>query len=53
MDIQEKNEIISQIVEETFRTGFSNIKTISEFGFYNYYLCSKENMEGQDKKKSK
>lgn len=53
MDIQEKNEIISQIVEETFKTGFSNIKTISEFGFYNYYIFSKENSEGGDRKKSK
>lgn len=49
MDIQDKNEIIIQIIEETLNTGFSNIKTINEFGYYRYYMKAEE-IQGEDGK---
>ena len=49
MDIQEKNEIISQIIEETLNSGYSNIKTLNEFGYFKYYV---KGIEDQNEDKS-
>lgn len=48
MDIQEKNEIISQVIEETLNTGFLNIKVINEFGYFKYFIKG-EASEGDEK----
>ena len=40
MDIQDKNETIAQITYSSIRTNYLNAKTLTEFGFFNYYIES-------------
>lgn len=42
MDIQEKNEIIIQVIEDTLNSGFSNLRVINEFGYFKYYIKTEE-----------
>lgn len=42
MDIQERNEIITQVIEETINSGFTNQKTINEFGYFKYYISAED-----------
>ena len=42
MDIQEKNEIIVQVIEETLKSGFTNMRVINEFGYFKYFITSEE-----------
>lgn len=42
MDIQEKNEIIIQVIEETINSGFSNMRVINEFGYFKYFIKAED-----------